>query len=390
MAFPIYDFDLFSDSGIAQPYEHYTNIRELGPVVALPATNVLAVGRYSDVRQSLLNHRQFVSGQGIALNSAINEAGRGTTLMSDEPLHQRLRSVIATPLGPSAVAQLRQQIQQAADELIERLTRAGTFDAMHDLAAFLPLSIVSNLVGLPRSGRENMLAWASATFDGIGPANARLDSALPVVREMIAYVAKEAGPGQVAPGSWAARVYEAAEQGQVSFEQATFLILDYLGPSLDTTIFATGHMLKLFGQHPDQWELLRSDPAALIPNAVNEVVRLESPIRGFSRVALNECLIDGITVPSGSRLLMLYASANRDERKWADPNRFDIKRERVQDQLGFGFGRHICAGQHLARLEIECLLRAMSNHFVTISAGEPVLQPNNILRGYSSLPMRVN
>ena len=389
MAIAIYEFDLFSEAGITEPYPHYAAIRDMGPVVRLSASDVLAVGRYADVKQCLFNHKQFVSGHGIALNSAANDAGKGTTLMSDPPLHQTLRALVGAPLTPQAVAEMRHQIQQAANELIDRLAALETFDAMRDLAMFLPVSIVSNLVGLPEDGRENMLAWAAATFDAIGPPNERLRSALPLIGQMVAYLLNEAGPSRVKPGSWAARIYQAAEKGLVTKEQVPFLLIDYLGPSLDTTIFATGHLIRLMGEHPRQWQTLRSNPA-LIPNAINETVRLESPIRGFSRVTVSDCEIGGEHVRAGSRLLMLYASANRDDRKWQSPETFDIQRTSVQEQLGFGFGRHVCAGQHLARLEIECLLRAMTRRFTGISTGTPVIQFNNTLRGYSSLPVRVH
>ena len=388
MTFPAYAPDLFDSDGIENPYPHYAAIRDLGPVVDLTASNVLAVGRFADVKRALLRHQEFISGEGVAISDMVNQVARGVTLTSDPPLHQKLRAVIGAPLSQEAMVDLREQIQQAADDLIDRLVARGSFDGVRDLAQYLPVSIVSNLVGLPEEGRERMLDWAAAGFDALGPVNGRLQAAMPMMGQQFEYVAKHAGPSQVKPGSWAARVYAAADQGLIERERAPTLLFDYLGPSLDTTISATGHLLYLLARHPEQWQMLREDPS-LIPAAIDEAVRLESPIRGFTRVAANDCEIGGVAVPAGSRLLMLYASANRDERKWDDPDRFDIRRTNVSDQIGFGIGRHVCAGQHLARLEMRCLMQAMVTRIERFEAGEPVIQPNNILRAYSSLPVTV-
>jgi len=163
---------------------------------------------------------------------------------------------------------------------------------------------------------------------------------------------------------------------------------DYLGPSLDTTIFATANLILLFGTYPDQWDLVRKDPA-LIPGAINEALRLESPIRGFTRHLTDNATIGDVTVPNASRVLLLYASANRDERKWEGPERFDVRR-RASDHLGFGNGTHMCAGLHLARLEMTALLEVLVEKVRHFDIGEPVLALNNVLRGLASLPVRVS
>jgi cytochrome P450 len=162
---------------------------------------------------------------------------------------------------------------------------------------------------------------------------------------------------------------------------------DYLGPSLDTTIFAIGSMILLFGQNPEQWELLRHDPS-LVANAVNETVRLESPIRGFTRCLTRDHAIGGTSMRRGDRALLLFASANRDERKWDRPEQFDITRK-VGEQVGFGYGIHTCAGMHLARLEMQALLRALIPRAHRFNLGPPVYERNNVLRGLRSLPVTI-
>lgn len=292
------------------------------------------------------------------------------------------------PLQPAALA-LRAQFETAASELIDRLLRKKSFDAIADLATFLPASLVSNLVGLPEKGREQMLDWAAAAFDSMGPANARTEACFAKIAAMIEFIASQAGPLQVRQGSWAARLYGAANAGLITREQVLPLILDYVGPSLDTTINATGHLLFNLAHHPEQWQLLRSRPE-LIPAAINEVVRFESPIRGFTRFAPRDEQIDGIPLPGGSRVLILYASANRDERYWSEPDRFDIRRANVATHLGFGFGRHTCAGMHLARLEISSLLTSLIRRVDRLMVGEPTIVVNSILRGYATLPLTLS
>lgn len=156
---------------------------------------------------------------------------------------------------------------------------------------------------------------------------------------------------------------------------------------LDTTIFATANLILLFGSYPEQWDVVREDPA-LIPHAINGALRLESPIRAFTRFLTTETTIGTTKIPAASRVLLLYASANRDERKWQDPERFDVRR-RASDHLGFGNGTHMCAGLHLARLEMMALLEVLVEKVERFEIGEPVLALNNVLRGLALLPVRV-
>ncbi|TCU76642.1 cytochrome P450 [Bradyrhizobium sp. R2.2-H] len=384
---PIYDVDLYSDEVLRDPYPHYKALRELGAVVWLPRNGLHAVARFEDVRAALRNPAVFSSAQGVAANDHVNTISRGTTLASDAPLHDRLRAIIAAPLLPRALEEIAPEIRTEARRLVDELVDRGQFDAVSDLAQHLPLTIVSKLVGLEDHGRSSMLRWAAATFNVLGSMNARACTALRDVQEMRAYLGGDEIRSRLRPGSWGDRIFAAADRGEVEPERCPVLMRDYLGPSLDTTIFATANLVLLFGRHPAQWGLVRNDPP-LIPNAINEALRLESPVRGFTRHLAADATIGGLTIPRESRLLLLYASANRDERKWQDPERFDVKR-RANDHLGFGNGTHMCAGLHLARLEMTALLEVLVERVAGFEIGEPVLALNNVLRGLASLPVRV-
>lgn len=166
------------------------------------------------------------------------------------------------------------------------------------------------------------------------------------------------------------------------------LFIDYLAPSLDTTISAIGNAIWLFATHPEQWDRLRRSPDR-IKSAFNEVLRLESPISCFTRVARAGTQVDGCDVPAGSRVLVSFASANRDERRWHEPDRFDILRESA-GQLAFGHGEHACVGMGLARLEGAVVLAALAARVDRIALnGSPLRKRNNLIRSFSSLPVTV-
>ena len=384
---PSYDVDLYDDAVLADPYPHYRAIRDLGPAVWLPRNGMWAVGRFADVRAVLRDHGTFSSARGVAANDVLNGGPNGSTVTSDPPEHAGLRALVRAPISPVALREVAPRIEAEAEALVERLVARGSFDAIADFARHLPVTVVSDLVGLPPDGRANMLRWASATFDALGPMNARGRAALPHVEEARAYCAHADTLAALRPDGWAAAIRRAGERGEIPTERCPVLMRDYVSPSLDTTILATGSLLHLLARHPDQWERVRADPA-LIPNAINEAVRLESPIRGFTRHGARDCAVDGAALREGDRVLVLYASANRDERHWEDPERFDVTRN-VRDHLGFGFGLHVCVGMHLARLEMTALLAALVRRVERLEAGPPTWMMNNVLRGLAALPVTV-
>jgi cytochrome P450 len=383
---PESELDLFCDAALADPYPGYRELRDLGAAVWMRPLGMFALSRFEDVRNALRNWQVFSSAHGAAMNEPINQAIAGNTLGSDPPLHDKLRNILVRPLAPSAMKDITTLIESQAEGLIERLVAGRTFDAATDLAQFLPVSIVSHLVGLPEGGRERMLEWGSAAFDSLGPANARCLSAGETAMGLVHY-ALQLEPAAVRPGSWAALAFEAAERGEITLPQARGLILDYVAPSLDTTIFATSSALWLFALHPEQWDEIRENPA-LIPGAINEVLRIESPIQIFSRYVSSDSEVDGVEITKGSRALIMYGSANRDERKWQDPETFDIHRK-AAEQLAFGHGEHLCVGLPLARLELRALLTSLAKRVKRFEILKVKRAINNTLRGLERLELAV-
>jgi cytochrome P450 len=171
-------------------------------------------------------------------------------------------------------------------------------------------------------------------------------------------------------------------------QEAMAAMSAYIIPSLDTTILAKGHLLNNLARHPDQWALLQDRPE-LIPSAVLEGVRHSAPARWFSRVAAVDYRAAEGLVPKGARVMLLYGCANRDERHYVDPERFDITRD-ARDHLAWGTGPHMCAGMHIARIEMEVMLEALVEAGAELKAGEPVLGTNAGLYGFTELPLRID
>ena len=385
---PTSDIDLFSDDTLCDPYPAYRELRERGAAVWLDRLDMFVLTRFADVQDALADWHSFTSAKGVMMNDRMNDTLQGIVLCSDDPAHAEMRKVLIAPLLPRELKALTDRITSEAEALVERLVSKKYFDAATEFAQHLPVTIVSELVGLPEDGRERMLDWAAANFDCFGPMNERTIGAFPTVEEMVTFAFTQCVPGKLKPGSWAAEIWGAADRGEIRHDQCGVMMNDYMGPSLDTTIFATGSAIMLFATNPAQWDILRDNPS-LIPNAVNEVVRIESPIQNFSRVATKDVAFDDITVPAGSRVITSYGAANRDPRKWDEPDRFDVRR-RAMDHLGFGHGAHQCIGNNLARMEITALMTALAKRVKRIELHDSERHLNNVLRGFRRLDVSVH
>lgn len=388
-SYPTSDIDLYSDDAIVEPYELYAQLRATGPVVWMQRLGLFALPRYEQVRYALSDWETFSSSRGVMVNDEVNQLVAGHIMLcTDPPEHTQLRKVVRRPLLPKALHEYGERLTREADDLVERLLERDSLDALTDIAQHLPLTVVSKLVGLPEEGRERMLEWATASFNSMGPINERTRAGIEMQAEMMAYGRTRAVPPHLSPDGWAQMMFDAGERGEIPIEKCPHLIPDYLAPSLDTTISATTNAIKLFADNPDQWDAVRADPS-LMPNAINEAVRIESPVRQFTRFVTTDVRIDDVVIPAGSRVLAMYASANRDPLKWSDPDRFDVRRAGVAEQLGFGFGEHACVGQGLARLELRCLFAALARRvrrFVVVDEQRLI---NNTLRAHARLTVRL-
>lgn len=394
---PSYPYDIFTDEVLLDPHDHYRALRELGPIAWLDKHQVYVVPRYAEVREVLSDAKTFCSGQGVGLNQVANSFGAGrTTMMSDGDQHTYLRSIMAYGFTPRSLRNMRTDVEELATSRIAQLVERCTFDAVTDLARALPLALVPDLLGWPAGGREHLLEWAAASFDLLGPLNERATRAAAIAQvmiesaqKMIEFSEQAFADGESLPGSLGAAMHEAAQRGELGAQQVPLLVFDYIGPSLDTTISAIGSAVWLLAAHPDQWAALKADPSR-VPNTLNEVLRLESPVRLLSRVTTTATNVGGYELDAGARLIVLYASANRDDRYFDRADAFDITRHNAGEHLGFGYGVHACAGQGFARLLSHAVLKALVEQVDTIELGEPVRGVNNLINAFESLPVTVH
>jgi cytochrome P450 len=384
---PEFDLDLFSDENLTDPYPLYARFRAAGPVVHLPQIDAYVLSRYDDVRAGLGDHDTFISGRGVGLTDAGNATRKGVIIASDNPLHDQLRAVLSERLSPRAMNRIKAEIEQKADDLVASVVAKRSFDAVRDLAQAFPLTIVCDLIGLPPGDRMRLLEWANAGFNLWGPKNDRSTSALAVWANLVEYISTQATRDKLAPGTMGAAIYEAADRGLISHEQCPQLFVSYLVAGVDTTINAVANAVELFARSPDQWDRLRADPA-LIPSAFEEVLRIDAPLQLVRRWCVRDVEMSGTTIPAESNVVMIYASANRDARKWTDPDAFDITRNPV-DHVSFGYGLHGCAGQALARLEAHSMFKSLAKRVQRFNAGTPARRLNNVMRGFESIPVSV-
>jgi cytochrome P450 len=343
---PVSDIDPYSDESLILPWPSYAKLQGMGSAVWLERYEMFALTRYESVTRALKDDDVFSSASGVMMNDDMNLVLRGNTLCSDGAEHQRLRRIVAKPLSSAALASLRDEITGMAELLVDRLIARKEFCAVTDLAIPIPVAVVGSAVGLPAEGREQMLEWGDALFNCIGPMNDRTRAAFPKLEQMMRYATTEAVRGKLKPGSWAEAILDAADSGEIDPAACPAMMIDYMGPSLDTTISAIGSGVWLFANNPEEWEEVRNSPA-LVPSAINEILRMETPLQGFSRLVMSDYTMNEVVLPAGSRAIVFYGAANRDERKYSQPHKFQVERNPT-DHVAFGTGPHACVGLHLA------------------------------------------
>ena len=298
---PMTEIDMFATSDRRTRYEQYRHLRDLGGVVRLRDPDVYAVTRYDEVKAALADHDAFVSGEGVGFDPGVNQLMRGVTLVSDPPEHEVLRSVVGAGLRPGPLRARGEEIGRKARDLVAEVVAKGEIDGVTELAQALPMLVIPDYLGLPERNREHLYAWGQVGNDLLGPASERTAHNMEMTRRLFTFAHELAANRELAAGSPGAAMLEAADQGVIAEEKCPLLLVDFIGPSLETTAAAIGHLLVLFAERPDQWDALRAEPA-LVASTINELLRFETPVRGLTRVAaVRDMELGGVTVPQGAR-----------------------------------------------------------------------------------------
>jgi cytochrome P450 len=388
---PASELDPFGDDFLTDPFPFHHELREAGPAVRLTRYGVWGVARYAEVNAVLLDWETYCSSSGVGLSDFRKEPPWRTPsiiLEADPPLHTRTHKVLARVLSPSVLRALRPAFERVADEMVDALVARGTFDGVNDLGRLYPTHVFADAIGLPRAGRENLLPYGNMVFNANGALNARFERSLVDAKPVIEWIAKMTERRHLADGSIGAAVYAATATGEIDEAEAAMLVRSLLTAGLDTTVHGIGSALACFARHPEQWARLHADPA-LARNAFDEVMRYESPVQAFFRTTTRATDIGGIPIGAGEKVLLFFAAANRDPRRWDDPERFDITR-RAGGHVAFGAGIHRCVGEFVGKLEGEIVLATLARRVKTLALdGEPTIRLNNTLRGYDAVPLRI-
>ncbi|MFF4362843.1 cytochrome P450 [Streptomyces sp. NPDC001351] len=392
---PTIDADPFGHDILEDPSEFHEQLRGAGRVVYLSRYDVFAMGRYADVRAALVDWQSFQSAAGVGLsNFKYEKPWRPPSLLleSDPPHHDAPRVVLSSILSVRALRKLRDGWMADAEQLVGDLAERATgkvleIDGYADLAAAFPIRVFPDAVGIGKEGRENLLPYGDHLFNAFGPSNDLVQKGADRIGDISTWVIAQCARDALTAGGFGEAIWAAADRGDITHEQAPLIVRSLLSAGVDTTVHGIAAVLHAFASHPHEWDALRGDRDR-IRVAFDEAVRWESPVQTFFRTATTDVRIGDVTIPEGRKILMFLGAANRDPRRWDNPDVYDLARD-PSGHVGFGMGIHQCVGQHVARLEAEALLHALLDRVCRIEIAEtPERHHNNTLRAWKSIPLR--
>jgi 4-methoxybenzoate monooxygenase (O-demethylating) len=386
-AIPEFDTDPFSRESVRSARAVDDRLRELAPVVKLPGDDILMLARYDHVAAGLRDWKSFSS---TSRPWHDPKSVRPELLLTDDPpKHTRVRAVVSNALAPQALSPMAEAFRRDAKGIVDSLRgREGqVIDAVADITQPFVYKVLPDLIGLPKQGREHMYAFGNMVWATMGPMNELFHEAMEGTEAVIAWASQCCNRENLAPGSLGMAMYEAADRGEITPQEAYLLVGILLSAAADTTVLTLANTIRAFCEFPDQYQLVRSD-RALIRAAFEESLRWDSPSRMAGRIAMIDVQIDGCVIPAGTRCGLMFAAANRDPRHWDAPDRFDVRRNN-RGSLGFGYGVHACVGRVLALLEAEALLDALAQSVDRFqAAGEPEPWMTTIGHGPIRLPVK--
>ena len=354
-----------------------------------------AITRHADIGHISRHPEIFSSARRLALleesSDAAIEMQRLLMLNMDPPRHTRQRSFVNREFTPRVIGRLEQHVREICEALIDAVVPLGQADFVTDIAAQLPLQVICELVGTAPEDRERIFELSNrlAGFDDPEYRVSREDGML-AAAEIYAYAEQLAERRSAEPADdIVTRLLRPDDTGQVLTNQefVLFFLLLIVAGNETTRNAASGGMLAFF-EHPGQWQRLLADPG-LIPTAAEEIVRWVSPVNLFRRTVMRDTEVGGQRLAEGDKVVLFYASANRDEDVFADPFAFDVGRE-PNPHVGYGGGGpHFCLGRHLAALELRVLLEALTARMGDIApSGEISRLRSSLINGLKHMPVR--
>ena len=377
----------------ADPYPHYKKFIGRPPQVVNMFFPVTLIGSYADAIEILHDPERFSSDtRTIGRTDRIEIFGSAPRLLfSDPPTHTRLRKLVSRAFTPKRIKDLEPKIREFTTQLLDRVAAKGEFELMADLAIPLPVMVIAEMLGVPPADYEQFKTWSDAIVDA--------DNTLPgvplppVVKDafdalskfFIGEVAKRRqNPG---PDLVSALVAARDENDALSEEELIAFAILLLLAGNETTTNLIGNGTLALMRHPDEMERLWRD-AALIPSAIEEMLRYDPPAQSVVRISKSDAIINGVEIKARTGIFVVLAALNRDPAKFSDPDHFNISRD-PNEHLAFGDGIHFCLGAALARLEAAIAFGAMRERFPRLRLAEPSTEPkykgSYFLRGLSEL-----
>jgi cytochrome P450 len=371
------------------PYEIYEQMRAIGPMLPTRLGNYTTTSY--PISHEVLRSRNFgvtpVDGEDIAHNDLLDLS----LLQLNPPDHTRLRRLAAPAFTPRRMDGYRVLVESAISRLLDRAANEGEFDVMAGYAAPLPITVMTNLLGLPNDSEKfrRIGSTIARALDGVWSLKqartlAGADAELrEVFDELLVRRAVEPGDDLVSA--------LVAEQGdKITAAELGPLVRLLLIAGFETTVNAIGSGMRWLLNNRDQWELLVKEPERA-PAVAEEVLRFEPPVQQAVRVALTQTEVAGFPIRKNQWIIPVLAAANRDPEVYPEPNRFDITRESPAEHLAFSGGIHYCLGSPLARMELAMALRALAERFPDLRPAGPVeMRPGTTLRGPLRVPVKIN
>ncbi|MCU1359520.1 MAG: cytochrome [Ilumatobacteraceae bacterium] len=366
--------DPFARHNLDDPHPLYARLRELPEdLVAIDDLGVLVAARHDVARSVLRDHGTYRSALGVQWAPVEQTGLRATFIENDPPAHTRVRRAVQRWCTPRAIGELATTVDRIVDDLVRDFVAAGGGDVMAAIARRVPLAVMSAWLGLALP--DDACGWADASFRLGAP-----DPPVEAAEQFGGFLNWAFGEGLASaePNGFAAAILAGGDNNGLTDDEPFIALASIIIAGLDTTVHLIGNGCAALAAHPDQLELLLADPAGRASNAVEEVLRYDSPVRFFMR-----------RTDDGRSIVVLYGSANRDEHVFPHADRFMIDRD-ASEHLAFGTGIHLCLGAPLARLEGASVFRALAEHAGSIDVLEGAMRTDSAaIRGFATLPLRI-
>jgi cytochrome P450 len=397
-------YSLFDPEIVENPFAYYALLREEAPVHRTPM-GFHVVSSYALCVEAMRDPEAFSSRFGAAMGGGMSAKARAdlsksplpvtdTLLTNDPPSHTRFRKLVNKAFSPRRVQSMEAYVVETANDLIDGFAERNELELVEELAVPLPLTVIADQLGVPRADMGDFKKWSDASVAPLGgmiSEDEQVECAHLVV-ELQGYLADriEQRRARSTDDLLSDLVHASVDgetrltTGEVISIAQQFLVA---GNETTTNLIAASFMYLL--RNSDQLERLRADPT-LVPNAVEETLRCETPVQGMWRVATRDLELGGEKIPKGSFVMLRYAAANRDPAVFDDPERFDVGRENAREHLSFGRGIHFCPGAALGRKEAVVALSLMLDRFPSLHLSEGndfAHQPSMLLRGLKRLDL---